>query len=114
MPARKPRVRACWECKGGTVFLEPEKTGALSSLVRRVQERVGVGFPFGERGTVVPNERDGGKARQGERADLGQMPHSAPVRPACFRQLYSSRDGRFVVFEDAQGHLTSVDASRFA
>ena len=114
MPARKPRVRACWECKGGKVFLEPEKTGALSSLVRRVQERVGVGVPFGERGTVVPNERDGGKARQGERADLGQMPHSAPVRPACFRQLYSSRDGRFVVFEDAQGHLTSVDASRFA
>lgn len=114
MPARKPRVRACWECKGGKVFLEPEKTGALSSLVRRVQERVGVGFSFGERGTVVPNERDGGKARQGERADCDQTPLSVPVRLACFRQLYSSRDGRFVVFEDAQGHLTSVDSSRFA
>ena len=29
-----------------------------------------------------------------------------------FRELYRSRDGRITVFEDAQGHITSVKSSR--
>ena len=33
---------------------------------------------------------------------------------AVARELYRSRDGRFVIFEDRDGHLTSVDSSRFA
>lgn len=114
MPARKPRVRASWECAGGKVFLEPKKTGALSSFIRRAQGRMGAGFPIGGKGAVGAGRQDGSSVCQGERVDRDQMPPSIPVRLACFRQLYSSRDGRFVVFEDAQGHLASVDSSRFA
>ncbi len=33
---------------------------------------------------------------------------------ARFRQLYTSRDGRLCVFEDAKGHLTCVRAIRLA
>ena len=33
---------------------------------------------------------------------------------ATFREFYRSRDGRIIVFEDAEGHLTSVDSSRLA
>ncbi len=32
--------------------------------------------------------------------------------PARFAMLYESRDGRLCLFEDAEGHLTSVDAQR--
>ena len=28
--------------------------------------------------------------------------------------LYESRDGRFCLFEDAEGHLAAVDASKLA
>ncbi len=38
------------------------------------------------------------------------VPHHASL--ATFRELYHSRDGRITVFEDHQGHLTSVDSSR--
>ena len=31
---------------------------------------------------------------------------------ARFTLLYESRDGRFCLFEDAEGHLAAVDASK--
>ena len=34
--------------------------------------------------------------------------------PARFSLLYESRDKRLCLFEDAEGHLTSVDSDRFA
>lgn len=34
--------------------------------------------------------------------------------PARFSLLYESGDGRLCVFEDAEGHLSAVDARRFA
>lgn len=37
-----------------------------------------------------------------------------PVSAATFRSIYTSRDGRLAVFEDARGHLTSVRTARFA
>ena len=37
----------------------------------------------------------------------------APVPPAKIKLLYESRDGRFCLYEDADGHLAAVDASKF-
>lgn len=34
--------------------------------------------------------------------------------PGTFSRLYASRDEALQVFEDAEGHLTSVNAARFA
>ena len=36
------------------------------------------------------------------------------VVPARFSLLYESRDERLCVFEDAEGHLSAVDARRLA
>ncbi|MEG2629216.1 MAG: hypothetical protein RR997_06585, partial [Raoultibacter sp.] len=35
-------------------------------------------------------------------------------RFAQFRNIYSSRDDRLCLFEDADGHLIAVDSSKFA
>lgn len=32
--------------------------------------------------------------------------------PATFRQLYTSRDGKLAIYEDAEGHIISVDTNR--
>lgn len=37
-----------------------------------------------------------------------------PVIPGNFKHLYTSRDGKICLFEDAEGHLVSVRASRLA
>ncbi|WP_165172062.1 hypothetical protein [Adlercreutzia sp. ZJ242] len=37
-----------------------------------------------------------------------------PASPATFSMLYESHDGRLCLFEDEDGHLTSVDASKLA
>lgn len=44
---------------------------------------------------------------------LPQQERSAAPAPATFSLLYESSDGRLCTFEDADGHLTSVDAQRF-
>ena len=36
------------------------------------------------------------------------------LAPAAIRLIYESRDGRFCLFEDANGHITSVRASKLA
>lgn len=40
----------------------------------------------------------------------------SPVRSefARFRELYSSKDGKLCVYEDADGHIFAVDASKLA
>ncbi len=43
---------------------------------------------------------------------LGAAPDKAA--PGTFSRLYASRDEALQVFEDAEGHLTSVNAARFA
>lgn len=114
MLARKPRARVCWEYKGGKVFLEPEKVGLLSALARRVKGHGDAGSRFGGKDAAASDAQGGCSVHQGERADRDRAQPCVPLSLARFRQLYSSHDGRFVVFEDAQGHLTSVDSSRFA
>lgn len=42
-----------------------------------------------------------------------QQAQPAAPAPATFSLLYESSDGRLCTFEDADGHLTSVDARRF-
>ena len=44
---------------------------------------------------------------------LPQQERPAAPAPATFSLLYESSDGRLCTFEDADGHLTSVDAQRF-
>lgn len=47
------------------------------------------------------------------RADDVDAAGSSPAAPiAGIKLLYESRDGRFCLFEDAEGHLAAVDASR--
>ena len=54
-------------------------------------------------------------------ADNPRAPQSAPTSeekppaaPAQITLVYESRDKRFCLFEDAEGHLTAVRASRLA
>ena len=49
-----------------------------------------------------------------ERAFVGEdeAREEAPMPPARITLLYESRDGRFCLFEDADGHLAAVDASK--
>lgn len=53
-------------------------------------------------------------------APEGTLAGAIPVAPAArqrlatFRSLYSSRDGALCVYEDEDGHLIAVDASKFA
>ena len=56
----------------------------------------------GGRGPRKPSSegRDAARAREGALAR--------------FSSLYESRDGRLMLFEDAQGHLQAVDAKRLA
>ena len=46
----------------------------------------------------------------------GMHLETAPSRlaPGTFSHLYSSKDGALCLFEDAEGHLTSVNAKRLA
>lgn len=39
---------------------------------------------------------------------------SAGASLACFQLLYESRDKRLCLFESREGHLSAVDASKFA
>ena len=41
-----------------------------------------------------------------------EAPEGRAAAPARLAMLYESRDGRLCRFEDAEGHLTSVDAQR--
>lgn len=68
--------------------------------------------------------REAQRARVGERARevRGQVRAQASAlsiapgkaTPGTFSRLYASRDDALQVFEDAEGHLTSVNAARFA
>lgn len=56
-----------------------------------------------------------GKATSAEPHAAGRSaPVPAPSQAARFSLLYESRDRRLCLFEDADGHLTSVDADRLA
>ncbi|HIT45076.1 MAG TPA: hypothetical protein IAC28_03170 [Candidatus Aphodovivens excrementavium] len=68
--------------------------------------------------------REAQRSRVGERARevRGQVRAQASAlcvapgkaTPGTFSRLYASRDEALQVFEDAEGHLTSVNAARFA
>lgn len=49
-----------------------------------------------------------------EEPEAGEGPEqsSMAVAVARFSLLYESRDGRLCLFEDAEGHVTSVDSQR--
>ncbi len=49
--------------------------------------------------------------RADERTDQKREPVNVPVRISL---IYESKDGRFCLFQDAEGHLTSVSAARLA
>ncbi|MBP3866219.1 MAG: hypothetical protein J6D25_00205 [Eggerthellaceae bacterium] len=70
---------------------------------------------------TVDATRSGGRASaRDERAGRRDAGHVAGKEasgiavPARFSLIYESRDGRLCVFEDADGHLTSVNSRRFA
>lgn len=41
-------------------------------------------------------------------------PEPSDFTPARFALVYESKDGRLCIFEDADGHLTAVRASKLA
>lgn len=53
-------------------------------------------------------------APEGTLAGAMSAAPAARQRLATFRSLYSSRDGALCVYEDEDGHLIAVDASKFA
>lgn len=54
-------------------------------------------------------------ARNGKADQRAQSQGRTPlVEPARIRLVYESADRRFCLFEDADGHLTSVRASKLA
>ena len=56
-------------------------------------------------------EAAGNSAADGKKRKQSKTPISDP---ATFSLIYESRDGKFCIFEDKNGHLTSVRASRLA
>ncbi len=57
------------------------------------------------------------KARQHQEAEGGKKRKTTktPINdPATFSLVHKSRDGKLCIFEDKEGHLTSVRASRLA
>lgn len=104
-----------WASETGRVFVERPRRGFAHAFVMRMRDCLEIALPHRSAGGVSGSSQaetvqDDVTAAQ---ADCHARSH-VPVRLAAFRQLYASRDGRFVVFEDAKGHLTSVDSSRFA
>lgn len=47
-------------------------------------------------------------------ASVVRQANAAQRQLATFRSLYSSRDGALCVYEDEEGHLIAIDASKFA
>jgi hypothetical protein len=64
-----------------------------------------------EYGPDQQQEAAGNRAADGKKRKQPKTPISDP---ATFSLVYESRDGKFCIFEDADGHLTSVRASRLA
>ena len=72
----------------------------------------------GARGVGGAHETCGGvrglrDARGVDNAHKPDAPHRLAL-PGAFTMLYESRDGRFCLFEGIDGHLSAVDASKFA
>lgn len=44
----------------------------------------------------------------------GEQPAGAAAKVGAFQMVYESQDGKFCLFEDAQGHLTAANALKFA
>lgn len=85
---------------------------AASSAVERQEPKVsGLASVVDSRGEVY-HENLGLQNRPQSPAPA--MNQGSLPSPARISLLYQSRDGRLCVFEDAEGHLTSVRASRLA
>lgn len=79
---------------------------------------------FREKAAQRRAAREAQRSRVGERAQevRGKVRAQASAlcaapgkaTPGTFSRLYASRDEALQVFEDAEGHLTSVNAARFA
>ena len=62
---------------------------------------------------VFAQRTESGSASRGQQANGGAAVGSAPsAEMARFSLLYESRDGRLCLFQDADGHLVAVDASK--
>lgn len=58
----------------------------------------------GKKGKKMKKEKDKKRDKQNRDDDA----------PATFRQLYASRDGKLAIYEDAEGHIISVDTNRLS
>ena len=68
---------------------------------------------------VSQDDRDGqGKPGSGRTVDPSMKcaveQDYSPAALGTFSRLYESPDGMFCLFEDGQGHLSAVNAARFA
>ena len=50
----------------------------------------------------------------GDSPENQAAPESAQLPPATFKLIYESKDKRFCLFEDKDGHLTAVRAEKLA
>lgn len=106
--------RFSWEAEGGRIFVEddPRRAAAEFSRQRRASAKASfealglLGFTK-ERSKAADDEEPPRQKKMGPK----MRQHGAGYL-ATFRELYRSRDGRITVFEDGEGHITSVDSSR--
>lgn len=110
MPGHRQDAPACWQGDAGRVFVEPPKGGGLLGSVRlgrrAARNRAQEARAWSKRGS--------GASRAERESASGEKRSRASACLATFRELYRSHDGRFIVYEDEDGHLTSVNTSRLA
>lgn len=110
MPGHRQDAPACWQGDAGRVFVEAPKGGGFFKALQlggRVERDHANGARAG-------SKRGSGASRAERENASGEKRSRASACLATFRELYRSHDGRFIVYEDEDGHLTSVNTSRLA
>lgn len=110
MPGYRRDAPACWQGDAGKVFVDPPKGGGVLKAVRSGR-RVERDHANGAR--AWSKRRDDASHAEREGAPREKRSRASACL-ATFRELYRSHDGRFIVYEDEDGHLTSVNTSRLA
>ena len=90
----------------------PEARGACASVAEPAPEPASE--PAAEPTPVPEPAVEPAPEATSEPADLEEHASPAPAKQkfATFRSLYSSRDGALCLYEDEQGHIVAVDASK--
>lgn len=107
--------RASFPCGAPTSAPERTVADAFEEVTAHAFERAAEGVDACKIEGAVADVPGGTVAPASEGTLAGTILAAPAVRRrlATFRSLYSSRDGALCVYEDEDGHLIAVDASKF-